>query len=126
MPRAVKLILVEFSFAAAFVVAIFWGDHQADITSGSITRIAAVAVPIVILTAWWIFYARHISGLGEFERAVATRSLAVACGVTIWVTTVWGIISLILDAPALPLVLVAPVAVVIYSVIRSLFMRKYL
>ena len=67
----------------------------------------------------------HIKALGEFERAIATRSLAISCGVTLWITTAWGLAALFMGVPVLPLALAAPLAAGVYAIIRVIFMIRY-
>ncbi len=117
---------IELAIAAAFVGAVFIGDRIAESGApSSAMKILAAGLPIAILTIWWAFYAAHIKALGEFERNIATQSLAIACGVTLWITTAWGLIILFAGAPALPLAMVAPLAALIYAVIRAIFTIRY-
>jgi len=116
----------EFVLAAAFVGAVYIGGRITQTEgTGPVLKVAAVALPLVVLTGWWAFYALLINSLDEFERAMATRSLAISCGATLWITTAWGLAVAFVGAPALSLAMVAPLAVVIYSLVRVFFVFYY-
>lgn len=117
--------MIELALATAFVAAIFISGQLTKDAPTFFAKGAAVALPVIALTAWWLFYAKFVKGLGEFEQAIATKSLAIACGVTLWITTSWGLATIFMDAPALPLVMAAPLAAIIYSIIRIIFAIRY-
>lgn len=124
--RAFRQNVSEFALAGAFVGAVFFGDRIAHAEgAGPALKAFAVGLPIVVLTGWWAFYAWLIKSLGEFERATATQSLAISCGATLWITTAWGLAVAFAGAPALPLAMVAPLAAVIYSLVRVFFIFHY-
>ena len=113
----------ELGVAALFVVTIFVASK---VTATSIaTKLVMAAAPIIVLSLWWYLYYRQIAALDELARSIAVRALAIACAVTIWVTTAWGLLHLFAGAPALPLVFVAPLAAVIYCAIRAALVLGY-
>lgn len=123
--RILRQQLTEFALAAIFIAAFFIGDRMAESTSSFLTKSIAFLLPVIALTIWWAFYANHIKSLREFEQVIATRSLAIACGVTLWVTTSWGLAALFIGVPVLPLALAAPLAAVVYAIVRVVFMIRY-
>jgi len=123
--RSLRRVGIEFILASAFVAAILFGVELVDRHSPGYLRGLAILLPVVILTLWWLFYSAHIKGLEEFQQTIAIRSLAIACGATLWVTTAWGLTTLYLSVPPLPLEMVAPLAAFIYAIIRVAFVFRY-
>ncbi len=124
--QRIRSSVIEIALAVVFLGAVFFADSVTNNSPTNISlRLVAVGLPIFLLTVWWCFYVRQISALDEFERSIATRSLAVACAVTIWITTAWGLVSLIVGVAALPLVMIAPLAALIYSLVRVLLAFGY-
>ncbi|WDI32545.1 hypothetical protein PUV54_04970 [Hyphococcus flavus] len=124
--RVLRRSATEVFFAMLFVAAVLIGDRSASGQDAALyMKILAVGLPLLVVTVWWLFYAKLITSLGEFERAMATRSLAISCGVTLWVTTAWGLAIEFAGAPGLSLALIAPLAAIIYSVTRAIFHFVY-
>ena len=114
--------LAEIGLALAFAASIFWGrSHHMHGGSGVI----AVIPTIVLLTAWWASIVISIRRLDELQQAIETRSLAIAGGLTVWITIVWGFLQLALEVPELPLFMVGPLAAMIYGGIRLIVGVKY-
>lgn len=124
--RAFRRHGIELVLAAAFVGAVLLGDQIAQAEeAGFALKAVALGLPLIVLTGWWALYALHIMSLGEFERAIAMRSLAISCGVTVWITTAWGLAAMFAGVPALPLVMIAPLAAVIYGLVCVFYFFFY-
>lgn len=78
-----------------------------------------------VLAAWFFVYVRWHLTHEEFERALELQSVALAAGVTIVAATVVGLFEMILGAPGLPIIFIAPAFSVIYAAIRILMTRAY-
>ncbi len=116
----------ELGLASAFAASIFWARPVlSGNDAGSAAAIAGIVLPIVILSAWWVHIIFAIRRMDELEQAIEMRSMAMACAATVWITTVWGMLQLFAGAPELPLVMVAPLAAVIYGVIRFIVGVRY-
>ena len=123
--KRIRYTLTELVIVAGFVAAIFLSRALAQEEAPLALKLVAVALPIGVLTGWWYFYYRHIRSLGEFEQVIATRSLAIAFGITLWIATAWGLLSVLVGAPALPAMMIAPLAAIVYSVTQGIFMLLY-
>jgi len=123
--RSLRRFGLEFALAGAFVIAVLWGHETVDRHSSSYLRCIAILLPVFVLTLWWSFYSAHIKGLEEFEQTIATRSIAIACAITLWIITALGLATIYMDLQTLPLVMVAPLAAFVYAIIRAVFMLKY-
>ena len=115
---------VEAVIALGFSGTVIAAVNLADVVPDPAEPALAI-FPVAVLTLWWAFYALRIRALDELGQVIATRSLALACAVTIWITTVWGLLTLIAGVPALPLIFVAPVAAGSYGLIRLAVMLRY-
>ena len=124
--RSLRYAIGECLIAAGFIGAVFGARLIIEADSyGPIVKIAALTPAIIALTVWWGLYARRIRGLDELEQKIETRSIAVAGGLTIWITTAWGLLAYFALAPGLPLVFVAPLAGAIYGAVRLLVALRY-
>lgn len=124
--RALRRQSIEVLIAIAFVGAVLFGGRIAQAEgAGLALKALALGLPLVVLTGWWAFYAWLIKSLGEFEQAIATRSLAISCGATLWITTAWGLAVMFAGIPALPLVMIAPLAAAIYGFVRIFYFFFY-
>ena len=123
--QSLRQVSAELILAGAFVAAIFFGVELVDSNSPGYLRALAVLLPIIVLTLWWGFYSAYIMKLEEFQQTIATRSIAIACGATLWFTTTYGILAFYVNVPKLPLVMVAPLAASAYGIIRVAFALKY-
>jgi hypothetical protein len=121
--RRLRQWLAEAAFGGAFLLAAFGAGRIADI--GGALSIAAVAVAIAVLTAWFAAYIAWHRRLDEFGRALDLRAVALAGVAVIWFTTAWGLAETFLRAPDLPIVLLAPLAAFLYAVIRAFAASTY-
>jgi hypothetical protein len=109
----------ELLLASAFAGSILWARSIVDASGpGSPAAVLGIVLPILVLTGWWVHIIIAIRRMDELEQAIEVRSMAMACAATVWITTVWGMMQVFAGAPGLPLVMVAPLAAVIYGVIR--------
>lgn len=116
----------ELILAGAFTGSILWARSILSASGpGSLAAILGIVLPILILTVWWAHIIFMIRRMDELEQAIETRSMAMACAATVWITTVWGMLQLFVGAPKLPLVMVAPLAAIIYGVIRFIVGVRY-
>jgi hypothetical protein len=116
--RQLRYIAAELGAAGAFVVALLVATRAFETPAPAFARVAAILALVAVLPIWFALYVAHIRGLDELERSIEYRSLALACGVTIFVTTAWGLGGAFLGLPTLPLVFVAPLAAALYGVVR--------
>lgn len=124
--RNLRQIAGELALVAAFIASVLLAREISAADHGSFAmRGLAAALPITVLCAWWVFLAVKIRKLDEFERLIETQSMAIACAVTVWITTVWGLVPIFVGAPEMPLVLTAPLAASIYGVIRAVLVFGY-
>jgi|GEM_PF-3778029 len=123
--RVITLHAAEIALAGSFVLSVIAADRIAEHAGGLILRLVALVLPVLFLTLWFSFYAWYIRSLSDFEQSIATRALAIAFGLTVWVATIWGLCDVFLQAPTLPLTLIAPLAAVIYAVSRGLLAASY-
>lgn len=123
--KTMKLLCVELGIAAGFVATIFFGHQYASEDASATLKFLAVLLPILVLSIWWMFYSFYIRNLGEFEQSIAIRSIAIACAITLWITTAWGLTAIYMNTPALPLVFIAPIAHSIYGIVRVFFTIRY-
>lgn len=124
--RKLREIAGELALVAAFLGSVLLAREISTGDRGSLVMNSlAAAFPIAVLSVWWVFIALKIRKLDEFERSIETRSMAIACAVTVWTTTVWGLISVFVGAPEMPLVLTAPLAAAAYGVIRTVLVFGY-
>ncbi len=124
--RRFRRAAVEGVIAASFVIAVIIGDRLIGDGGASLSvRWLAAGLPIIVLSFWWVHLAREIRKLDEFEQSVEIRALAIAGAVTVWIATAWGIVSLIVGAPALPLAMTAPLAAIIFGAIRQIIVFSY-
>lgn len=124
--KGIKRYFSEFLLALAFVGAMFVARGILRAEEQSLwLRIVAVALPGLVLTLWFAAYVFAIRAMDELEQAMETRSLAIACGVTLWITTVWGLSTIAFGAPSLPLGLIAPLAAAVFGIVRLLVGVRY-
>lgn len=124
--RKLREIAGQLALVVAFIASVLVAREISADDRGSVAvRSLAAAFPIAVLSVWWVFLALKIRKLDEFERSIETQSMAIACAVTVWITTVWGLISVFVGAPEMPLVLTAPLAAAIYGVIRAVLVLGY-
>jgi hypothetical protein len=117
---------MEVALALAFVAAmLFAGPIIRSSDAGGLLRLAAIAAPVTVLTIWFAAYFFAIRSMDELEQAMETRSLAIACGVTIWLVTVLGLSNLAMGTPAPALAFVAPLAAVVFGVTRAIVGIRY-
>lgn len=113
---------MELSFALAFAFAVLWASSDQRVNLQEKTT--GFILILVTLTAWWMFYLRQIIRLGEFERVVAVQALAVTCALVLWVATVWALATALFGFVSFPLFLIAPLAAMIFALVRfGLFLR---
>lgn len=124
--RNLRYAIWECLIAAGFIGSVFGARLVIEAGPFSpIVKIAALLPAIIALTVWWGLYAQRILGLDELEQKIETRSIAVAGGLTIWITTAWGLLAFFAVAPGLPLVFVAPLAGAIYGAVRLAVALRY-
>ena len=121
-----RRLSLEFALAVLFAGSVLISDRIGTGPGNIAAGLLAVALPVLALSAWFFVCARNIAALRDFEKAVAVRAIAITSGVVLWVTTAWGLCSLHLGAPELPLALVAPLAAGIYSLIHAATARYFL
>lgn len=124
--QSIRRQLIELFLAAVFAITIIVSARMTRAESSLPKQLIAVLASVTALTFWFGYYTRTLRNLPEFEKMIATRALAIACAITVWVTTVWGLAVLMMGVPALPLAMVAPLAALIYAVIRAVLMSHYL
>lgn len=124
--KGIRRYLVEAVLAFSFVGAMLVSSAivKSD-AAGPLLRLVAVALPGLVLTVWFAAYVFAIRAMDELEQAMETRSLAIACGVTLWGTTIWGLSNVALGTPVLPVALVAPFAAMIFGVVRVIVGVRY-
>jgi hypothetical protein len=116
---------VDFAIAAAFIAAMIVARRVTDGEASLPVRWLAAGLPIIVVTVWWLYLAREIRKLDEFQRAVQMRALAIASAITLWITTVWGLVFHFVGGPMLPLVFVAPLGALIFGVIQQVIFFRY-
>ncbi len=116
---------VEVALSLAFLAFVVIADRTADAGGAGPAAVAAVVAAAGVLAAWFFVYVRWHLTHDEFERTLELQSVALAAGVTIVAATVVGLFEMILGAPGLPIVFIAPAFSVVYSVVRILMIRSY-
>lgn len=118
--------IAEGILAGMFVVSIALLAPAPEVKEAfSFVKFMTALPVIIILTLWWALHVKRITQLDELQRTIELRSLAIACGVILWITTVWGVMSIWGGMPELPLVIVAPLAAVVYGIIRTVINLRY-
>lgn len=124
--KALRRYAIEASLAVAFVAAMLVaGPIIKNAEAGAYLRLVAVILPATVLTIWFAAYYFAIRAMDELEQAMEMRSLAIACGITFWATTIWGLSNLALATPVLPIALIAPLAAAIFGVVRVIVGVRY-
>jgi hypothetical protein len=115
----------ELALSVAFIGALLLTNKIPGADTSLALGLLAVLAPALVLTLWFGFYVVTLRSMDELEQAMETRSLAIACGVTLWITTVWGVAGLALGVSVLPLVFVAPLAAAIFGIVRVIVGLRY-
>lgn len=123
--RAIVLDAAEFALVGAFTVTVLIADRLTARADGFGVHFTAISLPTIMLTAWFAYYAWQITELPEFEQLIATRALAIACGLTVWIVTIWGLCVIFLSVPALGLAMIAPLSAVLYALARGILAAVY-
>lgn len=119
--RRARHCALELALGLLFLACVFLAKRA----GAGAAAFAAVAAAVAVLTAWFVFYVRWHLSFDEFERALELRAIALAAGVVIVAASGWGLAEMILNAPAAPIVFVAPAFSVVYASVRMLMGRAY-
>ena len=114
----IRSLIFEGLLALSFVSSVLLVEEAMIPEPGPYLLAFATLIPAVVLTVWFGFYLFQLQRMDELEQLLVLKSLAASCGLTLWITTVWGIVSLISAMPALPLIFIAPLAAGIYGLVR--------
>lgn len=122
--RRARRVAIELGFSLAFLafVAIADGAVEAGRRSASVAAVIAAAG---VLAAWTYIYVRWHLSHDEFARTLELKSVALGAGLTILAATALGLFELILGAPRVPIVFIAPAFSAAYAVVRILISRTY-
>lgn len=123
--RRLRRGAVEVALSLAFLAFVIIADRAVEAGGASPAAVAAVVAAAGVLAAWFFVYVRWHLTHDEFERTLELQSVALAAGVTIVAATVVGLFEMILGAPGLPVVFIAPAFSIIYAAIRILINRAY-
>ncbi len=119
--RRARRWALELALALAFLACVFFAESAGQ----GAAAIAAIAAAVAVLAAWFVFYIRWHLSFDEFERTLELQAIALAAGIVIVAASGWGLAEMILDAPAAPIVFVAPAFSTVYGIIRILMGRAY-
>lgn len=115
----------DFALGGVFLASVFIADKIISGEPNMLARILSASAPVAFLSLWWAFHARRTLRLDEFARAIEIRSFAIAGAALVWIGTVWGLMILYFSAPPPPLILVAPLAALIYGAARTIILSGY-
>lgn len=125
LARRVRRGAVEVGLSLAFLAFVFIAARAVDAGGRGPAAVAAVVSAALVLAVWFFVYVRWHLTHDEFERTLELQSVALAAGVTIVAATAAGLFEMTLGTPGLPIVFVAPVFSLIYTVVRLLMTRAY-
>lgn len=115
----------ESLWALGFVLSVLGAHRLLGEETSILAALGATCIVGAVLTGWFVFYARKLKRMDELEQALEMKSLALSCALTIWITTLWGVVSLLSAIQPLPLIFIAPLAASIYGLARLAFAIAY-
>lgn len=113
--------IVSLGMAVLFIASTWWAE--ARLAEGAGNGLLWAGLPVAVLTLWWLSYLRLIRRFDELERRIEVRSVAISGALVLWIITSWGILAELLGVAMMPAYLFAPLAVLIYALVRFLGAR---
>jgi hypothetical protein len=80
-------------------------------------------IPLVAMIAIAGLYLKEETD--EFQRSIFQQSLLWSIGLVLVITSIWGLLEMIADAPHLPIFYVFPVFCVFFGICRPMLKRRY-
>lgn len=122
--RQLRRGATEIALSLLFLALVIAADKGVE-AGGGPAPLAATLAAAGVLAAWFFIYVRWHLTHDEFERTLELQSVALAAGVTIVGATALGLFEMILGAPGLPVVFIAPAFSAVYAIVRILIGRAY-
>lgn len=116
---------VEFALAAIFLATVYFAARMGDSGVAPPFKLLAALLPVGVLSAWLAFSFGRLRGHDELERSIEYRALAAAGWGAVLIVTASGLLTTLVDAPALPPYFGAPIAAGIYGVLRAIIALRY-
>jgi len=118
-------LIGQLSLALIFMVSIFLSDYVLDSFPGPFSKVLATALPVLSITLWtWLIYSQ-IRKLEEFQRTIALKSFAATFAIILWALTCYELTVQIFTLPSFPVILLAPIVVVLWQIIWEVLRKRY-
>jgi len=115
----------QLSLAVLFMVSILLSDYILDSFFGPVWKILATALPVLAITLWtWLIYSQ-IRKLEEFQRTIALQSFAATFVIILWALTCYELTADIFTLPSFPVIMLAPIVVVLWQIIWEVLRKRY-
>lgn len=124
-----KQILSQFFFAGLFAASILLPPKGLGSDPSSLSFIAKVFMaflPILVITVWTWSMTKDIRKLEDFDKSVAVNAFAIAFGAMLWVVTCYALLSVVFGFPDFPVILLAPMGVMMWHIIWIILRSSYL
>lgn len=119
-------VVNQLVFAGLFVAAMIIPERLSSNVSSAGMKLLTAGLPILVVSAWTWAIIAHVRKLEEFERTLAVNSFAITFGAFLWAITCYEIFALSMDVPTLPMVLLAPAAIVVWHVFWEVLRKRFI
>jgi len=124
--NSARQVISQLFFAGLFVLSVMLHSRILSGEPSISAKVAATGLPILAITLWAWWLSSSIRKLEEFERAVAVNSFAITFAILLWAITCYEFIAPIWGLPALPMFLLAPIAVILWHMSWEFLKHRYI